>query len=121
MASSSYMDTWAKEMGYRTPREREEDEERASEMARRTQKKSLPNSDLARVTSRLEQAVLDFCRRHIGQDFNTGDLFVFVNGRVPCSPSSPDRVLRALRRDGFVDYEVTSKTSGVHRILSVRV
>lgn len=76
-----------------------------------------------RVTSAIGGAILEFCRVRLrtGGEFFADDLRRYVTLTTPttCAPGSPDRILRALRRAGRVDYEVISRKHSHYRVMRV--
>ncbi len=84
----------------------------------------LPNEqarNLKRVSSRISQAIMLFCK-DIGRDgeFFAEDLLNHVERWVgSVAPDSPGRILRQLRRQGRIDYEIVSRRNSHYRILRV--
>lgn len=67
---------------------------------------------LGRVTARIAPAVLAFCRTrwHRNKRFHMTELQRHVADNVTgTSPDSPSRILRHLRRQGVIDYEVENR------------
>lgn len=80
-------------------------------------------AQLTRVTGQLAAAILRFCRHRLatGQpEFHAAELREYVEGVHQGAPGSPDRILRALRRTGAVDYRVIDRAASLYRIVSVR-
>ncbi len=78
---------------------------------------SAQTTQLKRVRARLADAVLGFCRLNIGRTVRGSELHRYVADRVPLSaPGSADRVLRALRQDGTVQYTLVSRGGSVYQI-----
>lgn len=78
--------------------------------------------EVARVTSAIGGAVLAFCRarlRTAGGEFHGDDLRAYVAEHCPCAPGSPDRILRALRRAGQLDYQLISRRKSLYRVTRV--
>ena len=76
--------------------------------------------ELARVERRgVALAVLNFCRLHTGETFSGADLAAYVLARCGGSPSSADRVLRALRAEGVIDVELVSRSASLYRVVRV--
>lgn len=75
---------------------------------------------LERVTSRIGAAVLDFFNERLGRTFFAGDLCNYVWREIgPCAPDSPGRVMRQLRLDGRIDYEVVNRAQALYRVTEV--
>lgn len=80
------------------------------------------SSNLRRVRSRLAGAVLRFCASRLLMgcpDFRGADLQAYVRETVTSAPASPDRILRLLRREGRLSYEVTDRAGSAYRVLAV--
>ena len=79
--------------------------------------------ELARVERRgVALAVLQFLRTRVGEnrgDFYGCDLAAYVLARCGGSPSSADRVLRALRAEGVIDVELVSRSASLYRVVRV--
>lgn len=73
---------------------------------------------LARVTSAIGQAVLEFCRS-IGAngEFHAKQLHDYVGSHV--APASADRILRQMRSAGRVNYAVVNRRASLYRITAV--
>lgn len=76
--------------------------------------------NLERVSSRIEWAIIDFCKEHA--TFHADELRQAVT-RVTgiAAPASADRILRLLRQKGVVNYEVVSRRESLYRVISVNV
>lgn len=72
-------------------------------------------AQIARVRGRIGQAVIEFARTRVGE-FGIEELQRFVRERCAVAPSSPDRILRQLRREGVLDYECVSRSAALYRI-----
>ena len=72
---------------------------------------------LKRVRDSIDNTVLVFMEAvPVGGEFNGNELHAFVAERHPnVSPSSPSRVLRALRRERLIDYQVTNRRAGAYQ------
>jgi hypothetical protein len=76
--------------------------------------------ELQRVTGRIGLEVLAFCRSQPnGSTFHMAALTRFVVEETGVAPASPDRVLRALRQLGHLDYEIVNRRQSLYRILRV--
>jgi hypothetical protein len=76
------------------------------------------DDDLARVSSRIAVAVLDFCRRH--QQFHAGELHRHVEQATGvAAPASADRILRDLRAKGRVRYSCVSRRDSLYEVQEV--
>lgn len=77
-------------------------------------------TQLERVRGRIGQAVLDFCRqRGLWAEFHADELREHVLRACQVAPGSPDRILRELRRERQVNYEVVNRKRSLYRILPV--
>jgi hypothetical protein len=67
--------------------------------------------NLGRVRDRIHFLVSDFCKSH--KEFRMQDLLSYVESRVDgyIAPDSPGRILRDLRKKGWVQYEVIDRKS----------
>jgi hypothetical protein len=73
---------------------------------------------LERVSSKLSALILDFCDTH--PVFRAPELHAFVASRIPSTaPASADRVLRELRKQKRVDYEVANRRGSLYHVISV--
>ena len=82
-------------------------------------------AQLARVTSRIEKAVLEFmrnCRNGVDGRFSMEDLLYHVQTfrGVEVAPDSPGRILRSLRRRGLVRYRCVNRAKSLYEIEEVR-
>ena len=80
-------------------------------------------ANLARVGSRISHLIVEFCRevaRRESPRFHLEELFSFVRMRAAISPDSASRILRALRRDGVIDYQLVSRRESLYAVLAVR-
>lgn len=78
-------------------------------------------AEVARVTSAISRAILAFCRVRLATDplFHADDLRAFVLRAHPTAPASADRILRALRRAGYLSYQVVNRRQSLYRVVSV--
>lgn len=75
--------------------------------------------NLKRVYGNLHEAVLAFVKLHEERAlFNMIALTKWVQGNSSFSlaPDSPGRILRELRREGLIDYEVVNRAASLYRI-----
>jgi hypothetical protein len=80
-------------------------------------------ANLRRVRSAIGDLVLRFAvsRLQLGApEFRIGDLQEYVALHARVAPASPDRVLRQLRREGLLSYEVVSRRGSLYRLLSAK-
>lgn len=81
-------------------------------------------ANLQRVTDNIANEVLFFCKyvlRHNGGRFVASTLLTHVRTMIGnVAPDSPSRILRELRRQGRVDYEVVSRRASLYRVVAVR-
>lgn len=80
-------------------------------------------ANLTRVSDRIAHHVWLFCfyRLNGAPDFTADDLRRYVAIAVPgIAPDSPSRILRELRKQGRVDYEVVSRAQSLYRVVAVR-
>lgn len=73
---------------------------------------------LARVTSKIGQAVLRFCRGRVGQTFRAAELAQHVMAECGGAPASADRVMRQLKAQGFIDVSVVDRAGSLYRVLA---
>lgn len=80
--------------------------------------------ELVRVQDRIGDAVLAFQQQHPGGPWHMDALRRFVERSVGAvAPASPDRILRALRAAGRVNYRVVSRSKSLYEwqpVLSTR-
>lgn len=74
-------------------------------------------ANLTRVSGRIAGIVLDFLRAHVGQQFHLSELQTYCQARAPGSPTSPDRVMRDLKRRGLCSYRVLSRSDSLYECL----
>jgi len=71
--------------------------------------------NIERVTARIGRVILEFCE--FRDTMYADDLRKYVAQKVgKVAPGSPDRILRALRQQGKLDYEVISRSKSYYRI-----
>ena len=79
---------------------------------------NLQATELSRVSSAIGRAVLAFCTQSLGRTFHAADLQAFVSEQCQTAPGSADRILREMRKRGFVRYEVV-RSKSLYRVLEV--
>lgn len=84
------------------------------------ERKSEQQRQLERVQGRIGPVILDWLRDcGVGETFRAEDLHSYVRSEVQAAPASADRILRALRRDGFCDYVVLDRRASLYRITAL--
>jgi len=77
-------------------------------------------ADRDRVYRGIGAHVLGFFRDLVGRrncsEFFMSELGAWVKARVPTAPDSPSRILRELRRQGVLDYEVVDRSKSRYRV-----
>lgn len=81
---------------------------------------SVQHPELQRVSGKIAQSVVAFCRLHVGEEFHASDLADYVMARCGGSPSSADRVLRQLRSSGSITVELVSRSGSLYRCVGVK-
>ena len=82
----------------------------------------MQTQQINRVKRKIGQLVTDFVYevwQRSEKTFYVGELQQYVRARLPAAPASPDRILRQLRREGMLDYEVIDRSASRYRVLSV--
>lgn len=77
------------------------------------------SQQLARVTGRIGEAVLSFCRSREGDTFRAAELAAYVLDQAGGAPASADRVLRQLRAQGHLDVELVDRAGSLYRVRHV--
>lgn len=81
--------------------------------------------NLERVEGRIGRAIEDFIALELRcgkATFHANELRKWVNDGVPgIAPDSPGRVLRKLRCEGRINYEIVSRRNSLYRALPVEV
>lgn len=73
---------------------------------------------LDRVSKRIEPYVFRFCLEHT--EFRMDQLTKWVAEKVSgLAPDSPGRILRSLKKQGKVDYEVVDRRGSLYRIKQI--
>jgi hypothetical protein len=76
--------------------------------------------ELSRVSGRIAEAIVGFCRARVGQTFHADELRRWVEAETgTAAPGSADRVLRMLRQAGRVRYVVESRAESRYRVEGV--
>lgn len=73
-------------------------------------------NELRRVQSRIGDAVLEYLRSRVGQEFTGGDLERYVLGRCASTPGSATRIMRELRKEGAVQVELVDRSRSLYRV-----
>jgi hypothetical protein len=77
-------------------------------------------SDIERVKGKLRETILRFARRRLFKDFHAAELLTYCRVLHPeVAPDSPGRILRELRKDGVLDYVMTSRRNSEYVMLRV--
>lgn len=73
--------------------------------------------NLNRVSEKIRAIVCDFFdAKGDGSRFTINELGRFVRLKEAVAPDSPGRIMRALRKEGRIDYEVLSRSQSLYRI-----
>lgn len=73
------------------------------------------HTELARVSSRIGEYILEFFKpRHIGYQFYSSDVLMFVGDRIQCAPDSVSRIMRMLKTSGQVNYKVVNRAKSLY-------
>lgn len=75
--------------------------------------------ELARVSGRIAEAIVAFCRARVGETFHADDLRRYVAAEVQVAPGSADRILRLLRQSGRVSYRVEDRARSLYVVEAV--
>lgn len=75
--------------------------------------------ELARVSGRIAEAIVAFCRARVGEKFFADDLRRYVAAEVQVAPGSCDRILRLLRQSGRVSYRVADRARSLYVVEAV--
>ena len=71
-------------------------------------------------SKRIATAVIEFVNDNLWSEFTASDLRRFVVGRVDGSaPGSADRIMRQLRKEGVINYELISRPKSLYRGIAV--
>ena len=76
---------------------------------------------LARIDRNIGDLVRTFVVERFLTDpqFHIVDLIEYVTKVAPSALTSPDRMLRKLRKDGFCDYRVVDRANSIYEITAV--
>jgi hypothetical protein len=76
---------------------------------------------LKRVEQRIGGLVQDFIveRYHTKPRFHVAELIEYVCNETLAAPTSPDRMLRKLRTDGFCAYKILDRRNSLYEITYV--
>jgi hypothetical protein len=78
----------------------------------------MADAHLARVRDRIAHAILDFALRSWLHEWHADELRAHVTRACgPVAPGSPDRILRAMRQAGDLNYAVVSRRESRYRWL----
>lgn len=77
--------------------------------------------ELARAVESIREIILGFCRARPLQQFCASELRHYVAERSFIAPASPDRVLRALRQAGELNYKVVNRRKSIYELIPVVV
>ncbi len=75
---------------------------------------SSDREERARVRSRIGSLIMEFCRENY--IFRMEDLTLYVQARMKVAPDSPGRILRELRRKGYLNYRVLSRRNSLYKM-----
>lgn len=78
--------------------------------------------ELDRVTKSVGAEIIAFFQNRLTRgrpEFRAHELRTWVYSVVTCAPASPDRVLRNLRQQGKVSYELVSRPLSLYRVTGV--
>lgn len=86
-------------------------------------------ANLERVSARIGREIVLFLKARLklatvrpdGAEFRADELRTFVEAGVgKVAPGSADRILRALRQQGVIAYEVVSRSASLYRVTGVK-
>ena len=84
-----------------------------------TAKQTQPR-ELHRVHQSLAPIVLEFCRMNVGGVFTMPMLEEYVSRYIRTTPGSAGRILRKLRQEGQVQYDVVNRQHSAYAIRWVK-
>ncbi len=70
-----------------------------------------------RVRSRIEALIREFCREN--DTFHMDQLTFYVQARMKVAPDSPGRILRQLRQQRRLNYDVISRRESLYQVRPV--
>jgi len=74
---------------------------------------------LTRVTSKTSVAIAEFfANLDVGATFHAQEIRDYVAAQVLVAPASPDRVMRKMRQDGEINYELVNRRGSLYRKLA---
>lgn len=73
---------------------------------------------LEATKARICDVIIEYCSERVGKQFHADDLRRYVTANVigGCAPGSADRVLRDLRQQGTIIYEVMNRRESLYLI-----
>ena len=74
---------------------------------------------IARVSGKIAESVIAFCRTREGETFFGSELALYVMARCGGSPESALRVMRDMRDEGVIDVELVSRSASLYRVVRV--
>ena len=79
------------------------------------------DEQIERVEGRIGSSVKSFIQDRFedGRQFFIGELIEYVGKATQSAPTSPDRMLRKLRKEGFCNYRVVNRSKSLYEITSV--
>ena len=79
------------------------------------------HQQLARVERNISDLVRAFVEERFLSEpqFHIVDLIEYVTKAARSAPTSPDRMLRKLRKDGFCDYRVVDRANSIYEITAM--
>lgn len=89
----------------------------------RDEQRDEQRENLERVHLSIGAIVTEFCRERLRSsepEFHMAELTSYVLARSMRAPASPDRILRQLRTEGAVKYEVVNRSQSLYRVTDVR-
>ena len=79
--------------------------------------------NLKRVNERIAKLVMAFCAEKLknGCEFRMEELTNYVKSIMLIAPDSPGRILRDLRKRGYISYTVKSRRGSLYRLQSTHM
>lgn len=79
------------------------------------------SDDLTRVALNIGQAIVQFWKLRIGTVFTATELRQYVQkSYFGTAPASADRVMRNLRKQGKINYELVDRSKSLYRALPLQ-